>query len=88
MHSVMATISQGVDQGRILSITVFNIYRNDLPSNVNTAIQPCATDPALPLVSDAALADDHRFLAESGSACQAVVDTAVSTAVSADGLSI
>ena len=68
------TRNQGVDQGCNLSTTLFNIYINDLPSTVNTAMQPFITDPALARVSDALFADDYKVLAESEVACQAAVD--------------
>ena len=57
-----------------MSTTLFNIYINDLPSAVNTAMQPFITDPALARVNDALFADDYKVLADSEVACQAAVD--------------
>ena len=68
------TRDQGVDQGCNLSTTLFNIYINDLPPAVHTAMQPFITDPALARVNDALFADDYKVLAESEVACQAAVD--------------
>lgn len=67
--------------------TIFDIHINDLPSNVDTAVQPIVTDSALSLtlysvsfVSDAALSDDYKLLAKSESAYQGAAMLAFSRA--------